>query len=99
MSTTIPRYQYIISRRLDPVFALFIGTSAAFVRIRREEREKMSSTDGVAGGVVGGLGGEVGATEGGVSGMDIFLTGWRRLRFVTGFEDLGRPRGEVEGRV
>jgi len=34
------RYQYIISKYLDPLFALTIGLSAATVRIRREEREK-----------------------------------------------------------
>ncbi|KAI9672908.1 MAG: hypothetical protein M1829_004458 [Trizodia sp. TS-e1964] len=33
-------YSYIISKHLDPVFALAIGLSAAAVRIRREEREK-----------------------------------------------------------
>ncbi|KAA8911336.1 hypothetical protein FN846DRAFT_904462 [Sphaerosporella brunnea] len=33
-------YQYLISRTADPVFALFIGSAAAAVRIRREEREK-----------------------------------------------------------
>jgi hypothetical protein len=31
---------YIISRVADPVFALFIGTAAAAVRINREGREK-----------------------------------------------------------
>ncbi|KZF20691.1 hypothetical protein L228DRAFT_284636 [Xylona heveae TC161] len=33
-------YKYIISRRVDPVFALAIGVAAAGVRIRREEKEK-----------------------------------------------------------
>ncbi|KAK2801095.1 hypothetical protein FQN50_007904 [Emmonsiellopsis sp. PD_5] len=33
-------YPYIISRFADPLFAIFIGTSSAFVRIRREQREK-----------------------------------------------------------
>ncbi|KAI9803956.1 MAG: hypothetical protein M1833_000237 [Piccolia ochrophora] len=51
MSTAI-RYNYIISRNLDPLFALFIGLSAAAVRIRREEVAKGT----VAG---GGLVGEV----------------------------------------
>lgn len=31
---------HLLSRRLDPLFALFIGLSAAGLRIRREEREK-----------------------------------------------------------
>ena len=31
----------IIVRRFDPLFAIFIGLSAAFVRVRREEKEKM----------------------------------------------------------
>ena len=35
-----PSYKYLISKRLDPLFALVIGLSAAIVRIRREEREK-----------------------------------------------------------
>jgi len=30
--------KYLISRTADPLFALFIGLSAAAVRIRREER-------------------------------------------------------------
>jgi len=29
--------RYLISKYLDPVFALFIGVSAAGVRVRREE--------------------------------------------------------------
>ncbi|PVI01997.1 hypothetical protein DM02DRAFT_503823, partial [Periconia macrospinosa] len=33
-------YQYIISKRLDPLFALSIGLMAAATRIRREEVEK-----------------------------------------------------------
>ncbi|KJF60001.1 uncharacterized protein CIMG_12670 [Coccidioides immitis RS] len=33
-------YPYLISKFGDPLFALFIGTSAAYVRIRREHREK-----------------------------------------------------------
>ncbi|KAL2350432.1 hypothetical protein BJ546DRAFT_1068065 [Cryomyces antarcticus] len=33
-------YAYIISRNLDPVFALFIGLSAAAARINREEQAK-----------------------------------------------------------
>ncbi|KAF2223205.1 hypothetical protein BDZ85DRAFT_282239 [Elsinoe ampelina] len=35
-----PRYTYIISRNLDPIFALFIGLSAAYTRINREQTEK-----------------------------------------------------------
>ncbi|KAL8773971.1 MAG: hypothetical protein Q9209_001401 [Squamulea sp. 1 TL-2023] len=33
------------NQRLDPFFALFIGISAATLRIRREEREKGESGD------------------------------------------------------
>lgn len=32
--------RYLISRIGDPAFALFIGASAAILRIRREEAEK-----------------------------------------------------------
>jgi hypothetical protein len=35
---------YIISRVADPVFALFIGLSAAATRINREEKDKGRST-------------------------------------------------------
>lgn len=35
---------YIISRTLDPVFALFIGLGAATMRINREEKELGRST-------------------------------------------------------
>jgi hypothetical protein len=35
---------YIISRVADPVFALFIGLSAAVTRINREEKEKGRTT-------------------------------------------------------
>ncbi|KAK3951850.1 hypothetical protein QBC32DRAFT_342940, partial [Pseudoneurospora amorphoporcata] len=31
---------YIISRVADPIFAVFIGVSAAALRINREEKEK-----------------------------------------------------------
>lgn len=31
---------YIISRVADPIFAVFIGVSAAAVRINREQKEK-----------------------------------------------------------
>ncbi|KAF2118656.1 hypothetical protein BDV96DRAFT_642840 [Lophiotrema nucula] len=37
-------YQYIISRSLDPVFAIAIGVGAALTRINREEKEKGRST-------------------------------------------------------
>ncbi|KEQ62251.1 uncharacterized protein M437DRAFT_75882 [Aureobasidium melanogenum CBS 110374] len=39
-----PRYAYIISKNLDPAFALFIGASAAVVRINRDEKEKGHTT-------------------------------------------------------
>ena len=35
---------YIISRTLDPIFALFIGLCAATMRINREEKELGRST-------------------------------------------------------
>jgi CBS domain containing-hemolysin-like protein len=35
---------YIISRVADPVFAVFIGISAAVLRIKREEKEKGRTT-------------------------------------------------------
>ncbi|KAH7073539.1 hypothetical protein BKA63DRAFT_35364 [Paraphoma chrysanthemicola] len=37
-------YQYIISKRLDPIFAISIGLAAAVTRINREEKEKGRST-------------------------------------------------------
>jgi hypothetical protein len=37
---TMPAPTYIISRFADPIFAVFIGLSAAAMRINREEREK-----------------------------------------------------------
>ncbi|KAF2878166.1 hypothetical protein BDV95DRAFT_479402 [Massariosphaeria phaeospora] len=37
-------YQHIISKRLDPLFALSIGLAAALTRINREEKEKGRST-------------------------------------------------------
>ncbi|KAL2041631.1 hypothetical protein N7G274_005415 [Stereocaulon virgatum] len=40
MATTFPRYNHIISKTLDPIFAILIGVSAAGIRIRREENEK-----------------------------------------------------------
>jgi len=36
---TIIMAAYLISRTIDPLFALFIGASAATLRIRREEIE------------------------------------------------------------
>ncbi|KAF1997208.1 hypothetical protein P154DRAFT_579132 [Amniculicola lignicola CBS 123094] len=38
-------YKYIISKSLDPFFALSIGLAAALTRINREEKEKGQSTD------------------------------------------------------
>ncbi|KAF2478632.1 hypothetical protein BDY17DRAFT_328163 [Neohortaea acidophila] len=35
---------YIISKRLDPIFALSVGIAAAAVRINREEKEKGNTT-------------------------------------------------------
>ncbi|CCC07506.1 hypothetical protein QBC45DRAFT_317676 [Copromyces sp. CBS 386.78] len=35
---------YIISRVADPIFAVFIGVSAAALRINREEKEKGRTT-------------------------------------------------------
>ncbi|KAL2195830.1 hypothetical protein P885DRAFT_78757 [Corynascus similis CBS 632.67] len=35
---------YIISRVADPIFAVFIGVSAAALRINREEKEKGKTT-------------------------------------------------------
>ncbi|KAK3943477.1 hypothetical protein QBC46DRAFT_338431 [Diplogelasinospora grovesii] len=35
---------YIISRVADPIFALFIGASAAAMRINREGKEKGKTT-------------------------------------------------------
>jgi len=35
---------YIISRVADPIFGVFIGVSAAVVRINREEKEKGRTT-------------------------------------------------------
>ena len=42
MAAPFPRARYIISRYSDPVFAVFIGISAALLRIRKEEIEKRS---------------------------------------------------------
>lgn len=38
---------YIISRVADPIFAVFIGVSAAALRINREEKEKGRTTQDV----------------------------------------------------
>ncbi|KAL2116704.1 hypothetical protein VTJ04DRAFT_8872 [Mycothermus thermophilus] len=35
---------YIINRVADPIFAVFIGVSAAALRINREEKEKGRTT-------------------------------------------------------
>ncbi|KAF2182779.1 hypothetical protein K469DRAFT_220143 [Zopfia rhizophila CBS 207.26] len=37
-------YQYIISRSIDPIFAISIGVAAALTRINREEKEKGHTT-------------------------------------------------------
>ncbi|ROW17277.1 hypothetical protein VPNG_01065 [Cytospora leucostoma] len=36
----MPAPTYIISKVADPIFAVFIGVSAAAMRINREEKEK-----------------------------------------------------------
>ncbi|KAK3321216.1 hypothetical protein B0T19DRAFT_444989 [Cercophora scortea] len=38
---------YIISRVADPIFAVFIGVSAAAMRINREEKEKGKTTQDI----------------------------------------------------
>lgn len=38
---------YIISRVADPIFALFIGLSAAGLRINREEKAKGKTTSDI----------------------------------------------------
>lgn len=87
MATTFPRYNYIISRTLDPLFALLIGFSAAGMRIRREENEKRlgMATTSIADstgqkpvqqpgtGNQDGPGGEIGYVE-------ITSTGWGRIK-------------------
>lgn len=40
----MPAPSYIISRAVDPIFAVFIGLSAAATRINREEKEKGRTT-------------------------------------------------------
>lgn len=40
----MPAVAYLISRTADPLFALFIGFSAAAMRINREEKELGHST-------------------------------------------------------
>lgn len=37
-------YKYIISKTIDPLFAISIGLAAAGTRINREEKEKGRST-------------------------------------------------------
>ncbi|KAL4796172.1 hypothetical protein BDV19DRAFT_153174 [Aspergillus venezuelensis] len=50
---------YLISKALDPIFAIGMGTTAALVRIKREEREKNpESAASVGFGSVISLGGE-----------------------------------------
>ncbi|KAM0691113.1 hypothetical protein Q7P36_009884 [Cladosporium allicinum] len=36
-------YPFLISRTLDPIFAVSVGVAAAVVRINREEKEKGKS--------------------------------------------------------
>jgi hypothetical protein len=40
----MPPQTHIISRTFDPLFAIFIGLSAAAMRINREEKELERST-------------------------------------------------------
>jgi len=40
----MPAPTYIISRALDPIFAISIGLAAAATRINREEKEKGKAT-------------------------------------------------------
>lgn len=40
----MPAPTYIISKVADPIFAVFIGLSAAAMRINREEKEKGKTT-------------------------------------------------------
>lgn len=40
----MPAPTYIISKVADPIFAVFIGLSAAATRINREEKEKGRNT-------------------------------------------------------
>jgi hypothetical protein len=44
---TMAPQAYIISRVADPIFALFIGLSAAALRINREEKEKGKTTSDI----------------------------------------------------
>ncbi|KAK5462615.1 hypothetical protein LTS15_002327 [Exophiala xenobiotica] len=39
---------WLISKFVDPIFAIGVGLSAAYVRIRREEREKDPDQDSSA---------------------------------------------------
>ncbi|KAL4868224.1 hypothetical protein BDV12DRAFT_169972 [Aspergillus spectabilis] len=50
---------YLISKAADPLFAFAIGSSAALLRIRREEKEKHpEQAAGIGFGSVLGTGGE-----------------------------------------
>ncbi|KAL4801460.1 hypothetical protein BDV18DRAFT_149259 [Aspergillus unguis] len=50
---------YLISKAVDPLFAAAIGSTAAFLRIRREEREKHpESAKEIGFGTVLGTGGD-----------------------------------------
>jgi len=33
-------YAYLISKRLDPVFAIFVGTTSAWFKVRKDEQAK-----------------------------------------------------------
>lgn len=87
MATTFPRYNYIISRTLDPLFALFIGFSAAGMRIRREENEKRlgMATTSIAGSTIQMPNqkpetGSQNGPEGEVGYAEIASTGWGRIK-------------------
>ncbi|KAI4152116.1 MAG: hypothetical protein LQ340_003101, partial [Diploschistes diacapsis] len=45
MASAAPRVTHLISPLLDPVFAVFVGVSAAAMRIRREEKEQGRSAE------------------------------------------------------
>ncbi|TVY38698.1 hypothetical protein LSUB1_G002530 [Lachnellula subtilissima] len=59
----MPPQTHIISRTLDPIFAIFVGLGAATTRINREEKEAGRSTkETVDNGLRQGGGGGVGMT-------------------------------------
>jgi len=67
-------YPYLISRIGDPIFALVIGTSSAYIRIQREQRERIKQQQQEAGDSEKGL---VGV---GPPPPSVLETGSRRLR-------------------